>query len=208
MKDDTIEHEYTDTMKLFDFGFDNFSVYPIADNDTSDALNESPMFTRYNKLLSQTDTPIVTDKNGFLVLPNTATIKDAKREVSFYTDQSSSSSSSDGSESKIIGKISYTYDNKYVGGANILYHSTESPILMQSQANTNTKNPTMAPSETAAKSSGSLRPIIIGVILGIIVLGIVIYLILIERPRLKRRNAYYKKRALRKIYKDDDFLDL
>ncbi len=30
MKDDSNEHQYTDTQKLFDFAFDNFSIYPIV----------------------------------------------------------------------------------------------------------------------------------------------------------------------------------
>jgi hypothetical protein len=42
----------------------------------------------------------------------------------------------------------------------------------------------------------------------LLVIAIGIYFIIVERPRLKRRNAYYKKRAHRKMYRDDDFLDL
>lgn len=201
MHDDSNEHQYTDTAKLFDFAFDNFSIYSIADLESSEALTESPMFTKYNPLLSETDSPIVTDENGYLVLPNTASFKDAKKEVTFY------SATDDNAVDNVIGKISYTYNNKYVGGANILYQSSDAPVLMQNEPEKN--NPTSAPGVASSeKSSGSLRPIIIGGIIGLFVLILGLYFVLVERPRLKRRSAYYRKRANRKKYNDDSFLDL
>jgi D-alanyl-D-alanine carboxypeptidase len=209
MHDDTIEHEYTDTMKLFDYGFDNFSIYPIADIEDTSALSESPLFTRYNSLLSDNNSPITIDNNGYLVLPNSASFKDAKKEVSFFSEEDTpepSDTSSD-ADTKIIGKISYTYQDKYVGGANIIYDSKDSPSLIKN--NLGTKNPTSTPVTAAShKSKGSLRFIIIGGIVGLVVVVIGIYYLLVERPRLRRRHAYNRKRALRKLYRDDDFLDL
>jgi D-alanyl-D-alanine carboxypeptidase len=217
MKDATSANQYTDTKKLFDFAFDNFSIYPIADVASSQALTESPMFTRYNSLLSQTETPIVTDKDGYLVLPNTASFEDAEREVSFFppSDKASQGTSpesvgntaSDASANEnVIGKISYTYDGKYVGGADILYKDTNAPSLIK--AATGEKNPTAIPEASSARSGKSLRPIIIGGIVAIFIIAIGLYYAFVERPRLRRRNAYYRKRALRRMFKDDDFLDL
>lgn len=221
LKDDSNQHQYTDTQELFDYAFDNFSIYPIADLEDTAALIESPMFTKYNSLLSKSDTPIITDEDGYLVLPNTASFEDAQKEVSFYSasDRNSEAATSDsktGSDTseapdsetskKVIGKISYTYDGKYVGGADILYNSTDAPVLIKSKADTN--NPIISPNTSTTKMHISLSMIIIGCIIGLIVLGIVLYFILIERPRLKRRNAYYKKKAHRKSYKNDDFYNL
>jgi D-alanyl-D-alanine carboxypeptidase (penicillin-binding protein 5/6) len=206
MKDDSTPHQYTDTQKLLDFAFDNFSIYPIADLETELALNESPLFTRYNSLLSKAETPIVTDEKGYLVLPNTASFKDAQKEVTFSSNTTDSSGNS--SNGNVIGTISYTYHDKYVGGADILYISEEKPELIHKE--TEVKNPTASPDNDSSptKSGGSLRPIIIGGIVGFLVLVIILYFIFIERPRLKRRNAYYKKRSRRKSFKDDDFMDL
>jgi D-alanyl-D-alanine carboxypeptidase len=203
MRDDSNEHQYTDTKKLLDYGFDNFSIYPIADQENNDSLTESPLFTRYNSLLSKTDGSIVTDKNGYLVLPNDASFEDARKEITFFP-------SADKSETgNVIGKISYTYNGKYVGGADILYHKVETPVLFHKEF-----APSAAPAaqgetaESAGQTGGYLRPVIIGMIVGLFVLVIGLYFVLVERPRLKRRNAYYKKRASRRSYRDDDFLDL
>lgn len=207
MKDDSIPDEYADTAKLFDYGFDNFSAYPISETEGTSAINESPMFTRYNPLLSQTDTPVETDKDAFVVLPNSASIKDAQRDVTFYSDnktQTSFSNSENGN--KVIGKISYTYDGKYVGGANILYQHSKLPSLIS--ANSTTNNPTTSPNTKSTHSKSNLRFIIIGVIIGLIVIGCVLYFIFIEYPRINRRKAYYRKKSMRRSFRDKDFMDL
>ncbi len=204
MRDDTNAHQYTDTQKLFDFGFDNFSIYPISDQESTQVLKESPMFTRYNPLLSEAANPIITDKKGYLILPNSASSRDAKKEVTFYPASEQTTASK---FNTVIGKISYTYQGKYVGGADILYNNAETLRLVQSTKEKN--SPTSTPENPVPeKADKSLRPVILGGIIGLFVLITVIYFILVERPRLKRRSAYYKKRARRKLYKDDDFLDL
>jgi hypothetical protein len=158
-------------------------------------------------LLSKTDSPVVIDKNGYLVLPNSASIKDAKKEVSFYSSSSKTDKTSSNAnlDKNIIGKISYTYQNKYVGGADILYNKAKSidliPSALKSKGSTSTK-------ETSEKPNGHLRMIVIIVIIGLIVTAGAIYFIVIELPRLNRRSAYYRKRKHRMFHKNDDFLDL
>ncbi len=197
MRDDSTPHQYNDTAKLFDFAFDNFSIYPIADLEDTKVIDESPMFTRYNPLLSKSETPISIDEDGYLVLPNTASFQDAKKEVSFY--------SSD--KENTIGKISYSYNGEYVGGADILYNDASSLKLAQSKTIKN--NPTSTPADISSeKKESNLRPVILSGIIGLFILIAILYFILVERPRLKRRSAYYKKRARRKTYQEDDFLDL
>ncbi len=200
MKDDSSAHQYTDTQNLFDFAYENFSIYPIADMEDTQTSNESPLFTKYNSLLSKSNTPIITDDKGYLVLPNSASLKDAQREVVFFP-------ASEQKDNGVIGKISYTYNNKYVGGADILYHGEDK--LKLTPVETQQNNPTTIPEETTVeKADSSLRPIILGIIVGLFLIIITLYYILVERPRLKRRNAYYKKRARRRSYRNDEFLDL
>lgn len=200
MKDDSQEHQYTDTQKLFDYGFDNFSIYPINELDTS-STEESPLFTKFNPLLSELASPIATDENGYLVLPNGASFTDADKDISFED------SSQLDETNNIIGTISYSYMGKYVGGADIIYNKADTTTLLTKELEI--KNPaTNLNDNTVSKSTGKLYPIIIGVIAGIFIILIGLYYIFIERPRLKRRKAYYKKRANRKSRHDDDFLNL
>lgn len=201
MKDDTNEHQYKDTQKLLDYGYENFSIYSIAELENTDVLHESPFFTRYNSILSKSDKTIMTDRKGYLVLPNTASFDDAKKDVSFYDKPA------EGKNGTVIGNISYTYNNKYVGGADILYENTVKPTLFHKNFERKDSSSTSNP-EQNEKSGSGLRIFIIGVIIGVFLLVIGLYFIFIERPRLKRRNAYYKKRAIRKRYQDNNYLDL
>ncbi len=202
MKDDSSNHQYEDTIKLLDYGFDNFSIYPIADLEGAPVVKETPFFTRYNTLLSKTDGSITTDEKGYLVLPNSASFEDARKEVTFFEEASSTDAGN------VIGKISYTYNGKYVGGADILYNNVDSPSLFHKAFEP--KEPVNTPGKSAVeKTGGSYRPVIIGIIVGLFALVIGLYFVLVERPRLKRRSAYYKKRANRRTsFQDDDYLDL
>lgn len=208
MRDDSNEHQYTDTQKLFDYGFDNFSIYTIADLENSEILTESPFFTKYNALLSDSDSPIMTDEDGYLILPKTASFEEAKKEVTFYSPTDASSIQTDENGNKIIGKISYTYNNKYVGGADILYSQDTKLALIHNQTEKNKPTSTPETPVPDSEEKESLRPIIIGGIVGLLVIAIIIYYVLVELPRIRRRKAYYKKRARRRRYMDNDFLDL
>lgn len=212
MRDDTSEHQYTDTKKLLDFGYNNFSIYPIADLEKpSQAIDESPFFTKYNALLSQNDKPVITDRNSFLVLPNNASFEDAQKEVIFYTDkkdtQSDSNSSTEHLEDIIIGQISYTYNGRYVGGANIKYLQDERPSLVRQNPEINIDSPSPEQSSSTPEPKTTLKPVIIGAIIGFLALLIGLYFVLIERPRLKRKNSYYRRRKHRFKKDKDDFFD-
>lgn len=201
MKDDSFDHQYLNTQALLDFAFDNFSIYPTNALEASQALQESPLFTRFNPILSKSDSPIVTGGKGFLVLPNTASFEDAKKQVSFYP----ASEIREGGN--VIGQISYTYHDKYVGGADIIYNKVEKPTL--TNAVPDIKSPTVITEDSKpSEPSGNLRPIIIGVIVGLFVIIIGFYIVLVERPRLKRKSAYYRNKANRRRHQDDDYLDL
>jgi len=212
MKDDSSSHQYEDTIKLLDFGFNNFSIYPVYELENSDAKKETPFFTRYNAMLDYSNTSIKTDENGYLVLPNTASFDDAKREVIFYPEAEIKEGRN------VIGKISYIYGGKYVGGADILFNNTDTPTLYHTFLNSNSAEENEESTETEGTSDvddsgtehsdGHYRPIIIAVIVGCFVLVIGLYYLLVEKPRLEIKRAYYKRRAERKRYMDDNYLDL
>lgn len=153
-------------------------------------------------MLDYSNAAIKTDEKGYLILPNTASLSDAKKEVSFYPEAEIKEGRN------VIGKISYTYDGMYVGGADIIFDNIKTPSLVHTSINLE-PTPTPAAGESQAESSDrSFRPLIIGLIVGFFVLIIGLYFVLVELPRIKRRNAYYKRRAERKKYLDDNYLDL
>lgn len=211
LKDDSFEHQYTDTQKLLDFAFDNFSIYPIADLEGL-GINESPYFTKYNQIFSKSNPIISTDEEGYLVLPNSASYDDAVKEVEFFK----TTENIDGKS--VIGTISYEYEEKYVGSANIILNKIESPHLdngrEEAEEEKDSKQeptPSFSPTDTPDKDKevdGEYRPLILALIVGFLVLIIGLYLVFVEQPRLKRRRDYLRRRENHKLFKDDDYLNI
>lgn len=97
---------YNDTESLFEYCFQNFSIYPVADHvNLTDKSNQAALGSLSDKI-----DLIRVDKDGVVVLPNTASFSDAKATVA-PADK----------DSDAVAKISYTYAGKQVGGANVIY---------------------------------------------------------------------------------------
>ena len=211
LRDDSLAHQYTDTKKLLDFAFDNFSIYPIADLEDL-GINESPYFTKYNQILSKSNPIISTDEEGYLVLPNSASFDDAIKEVEFFE----TTENIDGKD--VIGTISYEYKEKYVGSADIILNKIENLRLDNGSSEATgvkgfKQELTPSPSPTGILSKdeevdGEYRPLILALIVGFLVLIIGLYLVFVERPRLKRRRDYLRRRENHKLFRDDDYMNI
>lgn len=193
MNCDSIEHEYEDTAKILNFGFDNFSLYNISNMENPYSVEPSPLFTKYNSLFSTDNSAIQVSKDGHIVLPNSASFSDAKKEIK-YTPLKKLVEGEN-----TIGSISYTYDGKLVGSSNIIFENIAHPSLEES---------TLLPlkisfsndsedSNNATKPS-KIKPIIIGIIITIILIIIALYFIFVELPYRRRRKNYRRKIYSRK----------
>ena len=95
----------------------------------------------------------------------------------------------------IIGQITYTYGDRDVGIANILYNYKKPNMLSQITLSPidGTPGQTIGPAaENTDKTD--LRPIIIGVIIAVVVLAVGFYIIFVEVPYRKKRAAYLARR--------------
>ncbi len=110
MKDTTSE-QYNDTTNLFEYCFDNFTTYKV-----SDFASISEEDTNVTGILSENSELIKVDEDGIIVIPKTASVLDAVSSVEPYTDSEDSS---------IIGRINYSYADRNVGYADLLFTNTE-----------------------------------------------------------------------------------
>lgn len=99
--------QYLDTRNLFDYCFDNFSIYNVSEH----ASISDTDISKTGKLSESIDL-IKIDKSGIVVLPKTASFLDAESRVESYSDPDDSS---------VVGKIQYTYAGKNVGGADLVF---------------------------------------------------------------------------------------
>lgn len=129
------ENQYTDTRKLIDSAFENFQLYTMdgssSTKTTSDVSEYSPMFTKYNALMSEKHPVITLEGVPYIVLPKGVKKQKASQSIQYY-DQSASI----GRDQTAIGEVSYTYNGKTVGNARILYHPQTSQRLTGAEQTT------------------------------------------------------------------------
>ena len=96
---ETAPNHYLDTRALFDYCFENFRLWNIADNEKSygQEIKES-------KIFESEDSFIGLSKEGYLVLPKSASFEDAKPEIIEVEDSED-----------VVGKIQYSYADQVVG---------------------------------------------------------------------------------------------
>ncbi len=197
---DSIDHEYADTASLLNYGFDNFSIYNIAEMEDPDTVDSTPLFSKYSPLFSRAASQLQISPIGNIVLPNSASYEDAKKEVVLTP----VSEIAEGEN--VIGSIKYTYDGNYVGSADIIYNNTVSASLLKSfiPSSSAASDARKSGAEGQSVTSNNLKPIIIGIIIGCIVLALGLYIIFVEIPFRRKRNSYLEKKKHKKSYRKND----
>lgn len=199
MKAPDAETVKAETEKLLDYSFKNFQLTPLAASKAS-AKNAFPvLFEDEEALISNVSSPLSVS-NTSLVLPGGISYNDLTRKVSL------SPSVSFHAGENVIGKVSFYYDDNYVGSAEIIYHTDSDTIVVPSPTPipTEVPEPSGSPDNTGSSAETSAgaepedvttdnRPLIIGIIVGVVILVAGFYIVLVEIPYRKKKKAYQKK---------------
>lgn len=106
---------YNDTKLLLDYGFNNFSLSNVFENENKFSINNSTSYSNLDTVFGTNIPLIQLGTDGFVVLPNGVSLTDCKSELSFLD-------SSELTDNK-IAKINYYYNNINVGGTSLLLNS-------------------------------------------------------------------------------------
>lgn len=97
--------QWEDSINLYNYVFDNFQLFNIADNETRfDSSNKTETGS-----LNNNGAFVDIDKKANIVLPKTADFLDTTSEITY-----------DNTSDSVIGTLTYTYAGHQVGGADIL----------------------------------------------------------------------------------------
>ncbi|MCR4721766.1 MAG: D-alanyl-D-alanine carboxypeptidase [Lachnospiraceae bacterium] len=122
---------YADSRKLLEFGFDNFSVYKMT--QTGDSTNTGSSLSTLPSMFASSDDKFDEDRRqllstgseGIIILPSYALPSDTKREVILEPGREI------GHGDNIIGHVTYTYGDRVVGSADIIYYLDEDPMTQE-----------------------------------------------------------------------------
>lgn len=117
----TWEAVYTDSKNLLDYCFDNFNFYRME--NLGGAQSEfPPMFGEIAGFDEDRQQLLSTGGGGVVILPDSISISDTQRTVVLDADAEK------GHGANPIGTISYTYGDKIVGMADIIYYNSADPM--------------------------------------------------------------------------------
>lgn len=107
------ENQYTDTQKLFDTAFKNFSLVDMMSAGESANL---PSFGRFNTLFYNFGDALTMSGESVICLPNDATLDQVETEMISYDWAEEAEGSS-----HVIGQIQYSLGDRVIGSSDILY---------------------------------------------------------------------------------------
>lgn len=100
--------QFTDTIKLLDYGFSNFTVANVAENETRYRIDNASFFNTSFDVFGNSKPILALNRNSYLILPKTVDFEDLTSEISY-----------DVSEQNEIARINYYYHGAYVGTASV-----------------------------------------------------------------------------------------
>ena len=82
------------------------------------------MFTKFSPFFDTGNATLSLEGNGSVILPKKVSLDKTTKKVQYYNEATETS------EGKVIGRVSYYYDGKEAGGANILYRKSETSTIL------------------------------------------------------------------------------
>ena len=170
--------QYTDTIELFNYGFENFSSFHLDEVTTQYSI-DNHFFTTDIDLLGSSKTILSLDKEDYIILPHTISFEELTSKVS-YEDANESS----------VACINYYYKNYLLGKIDVKL-AVEEPLLFDFG---NQKENTLDIIDTDTQKTIFIN--VFHVLLGFIIITI-FFTIIFSIQSLSRNKKVAKKRKNR-----------
>lgn len=104
-------YQFADTVKLFEYGFNNFQKLQISDYETKYTIQNPDLFSTKDDLFGDSTPLLSMEDNACVVLPKNVSFSDATSSLTYSTD----------SASKEFATIEYFYHDTPVGTCDIIF---------------------------------------------------------------------------------------
>lgn len=101
-------NQFTDTISLFNYGFSNFKIYNVAENETKFNIEHTDFFESSIEVFGNSKPMLSLDQSASIVLPITADFNDATSVLTYQT-----------TKEREVAAITYSYLGVTVGNAPI-----------------------------------------------------------------------------------------
>lgn len=213
-------NQFTDTITLFEYGFNNFTKINIAENETAYTMQGSSFFESGTDIFGNSDPIFSLEKDKYVTVPKECQFSELTSSLSYGSNYESA-----------VATISYQYGNQFVGETYVIVNAENATVFNQNSdtvsetpAGTNmgtdssepalTVNPAGLENTSDISSEATtpttnlnknnifinIRPIVF-VLVGIILVGIIVLIvrnILKNYHFAKRRKEIIKRRKSRR----------
>lgn len=107
-------YQFADTVSLFDYGFNNFSIYNVSDFENKYNIKQPEYFSVGSNIFGHNSELINIESGAKILIPNTATTSDLDSEIVYNIS----------SNENAFSTIKYSYNGAFVGQADLLINTT------------------------------------------------------------------------------------
>lgn len=107
-------YQFEDTIKLFNYGFENFKKLMVDDYETKYSMDNLDLFDTGSDLFGDSTPLMSMEADSYIIVPNTAEFQDADSKVTYSKEN----------DSNVIATIEYFYSNIPIGTCDILFSSS------------------------------------------------------------------------------------
>ena len=189
-----------ETTKLLDYAFKNFTLTPLAASESTSKNAFPVLFEDEEALIADVSSPLSISDTS-LMLPTGASYSDLTKKVTLSPSEAFTAGKN------VIGEVNYYYADNYVGSAELIFYSeddiiivptptpTPSPVSSEAPVSDSANNASAQTSTNVntADTENDIRPMIIGIIVGGVILVAGLYIVLVELPYQKKKKAYNRK---------------
>ena len=184
--------QFTDTVELFDYGFNNFQVMNISENEDRYQIEPSAFLQTGNDIFGSSKPILSIDPDSYVIIPNTISFHDLDSEIDYSV-----------SDENRIAQIRYSYADTYVGNA---YLNLASDTASTYEFDTDVSTTDVSVERTEPEPSHSttifinVKKVLISILLfaGIAIILLIIRAIIMNNRNARRRRNRVKRKQTRK----------
>ncbi len=197
--------QFTDTAELFDYGFHNFQVLNISENEEKYNIESTGFLQIGNDVFGSSKPILSIDTDSYVIIPNTVSFQDLDSKIDY----------SQSDENRVAG-IEYSYHDMYVGNAylNLVTDNASSYDFDTNMTATDVSvEMTEAESETETETQDTIFInikkvlVIILVIAAVVITIFMIHALITNGRTAKRRNNRIRRKQRRRSHMRTDFDD-
>ncbi len=196
--------QFSDTVELFDYGFHNFQVLNVSENEQKYNI-ESTGFLQIGSDLFGSSEPILSiDTDSYVIIPNTVSFQDLDPDIDYSI-----------SDENRVARIAYSYHGMYVGNA---YLNLITDNASTYEFDTNMTSTDVSVEKTNAESEPeteqdtifiNIKKVLLGILIfaAIAITIFMVHAIITNGRTARRRKNRIKRKQTRRSYRHSDFND-